>query len=162
MTAMLEKKIIIQKKFKLKYLGRSNMISGTWFIGKKKVGYADWPWPDITEAELFEHGVLHIILLDNSHITRFWFFFLKHPVGIQCFVFLFCFVLSFVFLGTHLRHMEVPKLGVVSKLHLPVYATAKPDQSYAATCSNARSLTHRMRPGIEPTTSWILVRFLTC
>ena len=27
---------------------------------------------------------------------------------------------------------------------------------------NARSLTHRVSPGIEPTSSWILVRFLTC
>ena len=30
----------------------------------------------------------------------------------------------FVFLGPHLRHMEVPRLGVRSELQLPVYATA--------------------------------------
>ena len=29
---------------------------------------------------------------------------------------LFCFALSFVFLGPHLQHMEVPRLGVQSKL----------------------------------------------
>ena len=27
--------------------------------------------------------------------------------------------------------------------------------------SNARSLTHRMRPGIEPASSWMLVRFVS-
>ena len=29
-----------------------------------------------------------------------------------------------VFLGPHLRHMEVPRLGVTSELQLPVYITA--------------------------------------
>ena len=29
-------------------------------------------------------------------------------------------------------------------------------------CGNARSLTHQVRPGIKPISSWILVRFLTC
>ena len=35
----------------------------------------------------------------------------------------------FDFLGLHLRHMEVPRLGVESELHLPAYttATAMPD-----------------------------------
>ena len=30
----------------------------------------------------------------------------------------------FVFLGPHLQHMEVPRLGVKSELRLPAYATA--------------------------------------
>ena len=29
-----------------------------------------------------------------------------------------------VFLGAHLRHMEIPKLGVKSELEPPAYATA--------------------------------------
>ena len=33
-------------------------------------------------------------------------------------------LLCFVFLGLHLRHMEVPRLGVKSELHLPAYTTA--------------------------------------
>ena len=33
--------------------------------------------------------------------------------------------------------------------------------SYPATCSNTGSLTHWVRQGIEPASSWILVRFLT-
>ena len=35
----------------------------------------------------------------------------------------------FLFLGLHLQHMEVPRLGVESELHLLVYATATPDLS---------------------------------
>ena len=44
-----------------------------------------------------------------------------NPAGI----FLFCFVL-FVFccLGMHLRHMQVPWLGVEMQLQLPAYTTA--------------------------------------
>ena len=37
--------------------------------------------------------------------------------------FLYCFVL-FCFLGLHLWHMEVPRLGVKLELQLPAYATA--------------------------------------
>ena len=49
--------------------------------------------------------------------------------------------------------MEVPRLGAESELQLPAYAiaTATPDP-----------LTHRARPAIEPASSWMLVRFVTC
>ena len=71
-----------------------------------------------------------------------------------------------VFLGPHLRHMEVPRLGVESELQLP--ASPQPQQrqtwaspaTYPTACSNAGSLTYWARPGIEPTSSWILVGFL--
>ena len=59
--------------------------------------------------------------------------------------FLFLFFL-FVFLGSHLWHMEVPRLGVESELQLP---------SYTAAHSNARSLAHWERPGIKRT--WVLM-----
>ena len=36
----------------------------------------------------------------------------------------FFFFWSFVLLGPHPRHMEVPRLGVQSELQLPVYTTA--------------------------------------
>ena len=57
-----------------------------------------------------------------------------------------CPILSYsvCFLGPHLWHMEVPSLGTCTTAH-----------------RNARSLTHGARPGIEPTSSWILVRFVT-
>ena len=44
---------------------------------------------------------------------------------LPCFVFwLFFFFFFFCFLGPHLRHMEVPSLGVESELQLPATATA--------------------------------------
>ena len=51
-------------------------------------------------------------------------------------------------------YMEVPGLGVKLDLQLQAYTTAK------ATCGNTGSLTHWVRPGIEPTSSWRLVFFL--
>ena len=46
--------------------------------------------------------------------------------------------------------MEFPRLGFESELQLPGYATAH---------SNTGSLTHWVRPGIKPATSWLLVGF---
>ena len=59
--------------------------------------------------------------------------------------------------------MEVPGLGVKSKLQLPDYdtATTMPDPTssaaYTAAQSNTRSLTHWVRPGIKPSSSWITI-----
>ena len=72
-------------------------------------------------------------------------------------------------LGPHPWHMEVPELGVKSEL-LSCQPTTQPQQqwiwaasaNYATTCGNAGSLTHWVKPGIEPTSSWILCGFLTC
>ena len=53
----------------------------------------------------------------------------------------------FLFLGLHLRHKEVPRLGVESELELPAYnratTTVDPSHSasYATACGNTRSLT---------------------
>ena len=57
----------------------------------------------------------------------------------------------FFFLWLNLWHVEVPGPGVKSELQLQ-------QQSH----SNTRFLTHWARPGIEPTSSGILVGFLTC
>ena len=65
------------------------------------------------------------------------------------------FVVGVVFLRSHPWHMEVPRLGIQSKLQLPTYttATAMPDPSLSVTCTtahgNAGSLTYWARPGIE-------------
>ena len=64
-----------------------------------------------------------------------------------------------VSLGPHPQHMEIPWLGVESEPELPACITAT--ATYAAAYSNARSLTCWGRPGIKPTSSWILVGFLT-
>ena len=62
--------------------------------------------------------------------------------------------------------MEVPRLGVKSELLVYTTATATWDPSRVCDLdttvhSNTRSLTHRVRPGIEPASSWILVEFVT-
>ena len=53
-------------------------------------------------------------------------------------------LLLLFFLGPHLRHMEVPRLGVKLELQLLAYATAT------------------WQRWIEPTSSRIIVWFLTC
>ena len=70
------------------------------------------------------------------------------------------------FLGPHLQHMEVTKLEVKSELHL--LASPQPQQRqtratsaiYTIAHGNARSSTHWTRPGMEPKSSWILIRFI--
>ena len=62
--------------------------------------------------------------------------------------------------------MEVPRLGLESELQLLVYTTAWLHQiwatsvTYAAACSNMRSLIHWARPGIKPTSSQTLYQAL--
>ena len=51
--------------------------------------------------------------------------------------------------ATGLRHSQQPR---------QIWATSA---TYTTTHGNAGSLTHWARPGIEPTSSWILVRFVT-
>ena len=68
--------------------------------------------------------------------------------------------------GPHLRHMEVPGLGVESSYSY--LSTPQPWQrrirassaNYTTVHHNAGSLTHCARPGIEPASSWILVWFV--
>ena len=82
-----------------------------------------------------------------------------------CFVFVFL-LFCLVFLGTHPWHMEIPRLGVESELHLPFYAKAPamPDPSHICNLqhssqqyqiinplSEARDRTH-----ILMNTSWAL------
>ena len=80
-------------------------------------------------------------------------------------VFVFVF---FCFLGPHMQHVEVPRLGVKSELQLPASATATATLDPSLVCSvhhssqQCGSLTHRAKPGIEPITSRILMRFVTC
>ena len=71
----------------------------------------------------------------------------------------------FPFLRPHPWHMEVPKLGVELELQLPATSPATWDLSCIFDLhparSNARSPTHWARPGMEPTSSWILVKFVS-
>ena len=71
------------------------------------------------------------------------------------------------FSGLHLQHMEIHRLGVESELWLLAYTTATQRQirvvsaTHTTSHSNAGSLTHRAGPGIEPTTSWFIVGFVS-
>ena len=56
------------------------------------------------------------------------------------------------FLGLHLCHIEVPRLGVKSELYPLAYTTGH---------RNTRSLAHWARPRIEPVSLWMLVRFVS-
>ena len=74
----------------------------------------------------------------------------------------------FVFLGPHLWHMEVPRLGVKSELQPPAYAiataTAMPDPSCCDLHQSSwqcQILNLLTRPGIEPVSSWIPVSFVS-
>ena len=74
-------------------------------------------------------------------------------------------ILFFCFVGLHRLHMEVPRLSVEFELQLPAYttATATTDKSvtYTTAHGNAISLAHGVRPGIQTTSSWILVGFIS-
>ena len=80
---------------------------------------------------------------------KFWFLFFPFPnVMFELLSSINC----SLFLGPHLQHMEVPKLGDDLELQLSTYTTAH---------SNAGSLTHWVGPGIEPSSSRILVMLIT-
>ena len=66
----------------------------------------------------------------------------------------------FFFFWLHLLYMEV--FRVVAESELPLRPLPQTQQhriqatsaTYTTACGNARSLTHRERPGIEPASSW--------
>ena len=64
------------------------------------------------------------------------------------FIFSFSIFNFFFYLQPHLQHKEVPRLGAESELHL------------SHSHGNTGSLNHWVKPGIEPTYSWRLVRYL--
>ena len=68
-------------------------------------------------------------------------------------------VIFFFFLGTHLRHMEFPRLGVESELQQ--HQIQGTSVTYTTAPDNAGSPTHWAKPGMEPASSWIIVRFVT-
>ena len=62
------------------------------------------------------------------------------------------FIFIFHFLGPHVQHIEAPRLRVELELQLPAYTTAH---------GNTGGPTHWARPGIKPTSSWIIVGFVS-
>ena len=77
------------------------------------------------------------------------------------------YLFTYLFLGPHLWHMEVPRLGVKSELQLPAYttATATPDPSLVCDLHCCLLQCQILNPLIEVrdwTFIFILVWFLTC
>ena len=76
-------------------------------------------------------------------------------------------LLSFIFLGLPLWHMEVPRLGVHSELQLPAYTTATAMRDLSHTRNRDHSsrqhqiLNPLSKARDRPSSSWILVRFVT-
>ena len=84
------------------------------------------------------------------------------------FYFLFvCLFLFLFFLGLHLQHMEVPRLGVEAKMQLMAYttATATPDLSLICDLHQRSWQSWILNPlseaGDQTCVSWILLRFIS-
>ena len=85
-------------------------------------------------------------------------------VSVTFFFFFFFFFFFLVSLGPQPWHMEVvPKLGVESQLQLQAYATATeiPDLSLHHSSWQSQIFNPWARPGIESSSSWKLVGFIT-
>ena len=77
----------------------------------------------------------------------------------------FIFYFYFCFLGLHMWHVEVPRLGVESELQPPAYTAGPQDPSLICDLHHSSQQcqipTHWVRPGMEPAFSWILVGVVT-
>ena len=84
-----------------------------------------------------------ILFPSNKIVWRFFFFliYLSFRWLLELLVFSNIFVSFFLFLGPHLQHMEVPRLGVESEQQLPAYATATAMLDLSCICD----LCHRSR-----------------
>ena len=100
-------------------------------------------------------------------------FHIKYPQDVPLLVFFnyYLFIYLFVFLGSHSRHMKVPRLRVESELQPLAYTTATATQDPTPVCNLYHSsrqgrilnpLSKAARPGIKPsTTSLFLVGFVS-
>ena len=94
-----------------------------------------------TKKSLYE--TVFAFFLASFQCISFWVFFFFFLVGGAIWFFYKCFellLLLFVFLGLHLQHMEIARLGVQLELYPPAYATATATLHTAH--GNAGSLTH--------------------
>ena len=104
----------------------------------------------------------------SSEITTYAYAFFWEFYNFSSYISAFC-LLSGVFCLSrlHLWHLEVPRLGVESKLQLLAYATATAMRDLTHICDLYHGsqqhwmLTHWARPGIDPSSSWILVGFIS-
>ena len=95
------------------------------------------------------------------------FYYIKR--GVWFVVAFFFFFFFFCFLGLHLQCMEVPEIGVKSELQLLAYtiaiATVTLDPSCICSLNHSSGQHQILNPlskaRMEPTTSWLLVRFFS-
>ena len=110
---------------------------------------------------LLNSGSLNI--MHFSHFTRLYTrllysYNIKYPVQWTIF---------FFSLGLYPWHIEVPRLGIKSELQLPTTATASATRDLSRVCYlhhsswQCRILNPLSRPGIKPSSSCILVRFIS-
>ena len=112
----------------------------------------DWPFKFSRKTEVTGHECPLLYLPSSQN----WFHLLSSLLSF--------FSLFFFFLGLHLRHIEVPWLGVKLELQLPTYTTATATRDLSCLCDLQTQL--MAMPDPKPTeqgqeSSWILVRFLT-
>ena len=103
----------------------------------------------------------------NPHCHGYWSdsFLLRHNGNSEKYLFR-CTFFFFFFLELHLRHMEVPRLGVESELQLQAYSTATAILDQSCVCNLYHNswqcwILNPLSQGIGPTFSWILVRFIS-
>ena len=131
-----------------------------WFVMLESLDYQEVQYCE-TLKYLFQTSLF--FLKFNTDIMVF----ITHSLYLICSTSVLFFFFCFCFLGPHLQHMEVPRLGVELELQPLAYttATATRDPSHICTLchslGNARSLTHWVRPGIKPASSWILAGFIS-
>ena len=84
-----------------------------------------WGTPFLTCGKMGDNNSLNALSKDYVCLPFYF-------VCVWCFLFVSLLFYLFVFLGPHLRNMEVPRPGVQSQLQLPAYAraTATPDPSH--------------------------------
>ena len=126
-----------------------SMFSGNWFYGTEKYIIPSTTlkkrmnlWRTIIPSVLTYMKLLHMSI----------FLFLCFVLQLKLKQKWLCFLCVCVFLGLHLRHMEVSRLGVELELQPLDDNTAH---------SNVGCSTHWTRPEIKPMSSWILVRFVS-
>ena len=131
---------------------RTGASSGKLDPGQESIGNEGMKWHSQSCPGTTESPVTHFPASPGASVFFFFFFsrclshLLSHLTALELISLHFFFLLFF--LGPHLRHGEFPRLGVKLELQLPTYTTAH---------RNTKSLTHWVRPGIEPASPWILV-----
>ena len=99
-----------------------------WIVTSKKMEHSLTSYPKVNSKWIKVLNIRPdtIKLLEENRQNTFFFF--------------------LVFLGPHLQHMEVPRLGVNLELSLPAYTTATPDLSHVCNLHHSSWQCHILNP----------------